>query len=404
LFFSFLVPELNLKQLVQLNWYLIKSYVYGQSPFATRLSKEGNASKPEFVSFPAASFEGFKQSVLAAFCIPISKSSGRLFGFNCAFDFAASSPAAHPLRRPPWYIEPLAGAAPAEPDGFANAPLNEGTPEPVADDPPGAEIARLGVVPAAFDGAATDGVDEAGVEDPAAAAGAAAFTGSAAVEAGAAASAAAGAGLGAGEGAGAAAAAGAGVGTAAGAGAGVSAGAGAGVGAGGNSATGVGTTGFTSLTTSLGVSFGVSLTTSLGISFGTTLGTSLGTTTSTGLTSTTFSGGFGGTTGLGGSMGLGGTGKGSTGFVIVFLTTGRSIGFLMGSGGLIGLGSVITLTGGGLGRGGVIGKFNITTVSRTTRCTGAVCSNNQISAICRIDTANNAGRDKRAPGNWEAVV
>ena len=175
-------------------------------------------------------------------------------------------------------------------------------------------------------------------------------------------------------------------------------GAGAGEGAGGNSAT-----------TGLAISFGNSLETSLTTSLGISLGTSLGMTTSTGLTSTTFSGGFcttngfstGFSTGLGGSGGLGGTGRGSTGVVMVFLTvTGFSTG-LISSGGF---GTVIIFFGGGLGKGCVMGKFSITTVSRTTRCTGAVCNSNQNKAICTSDTANNAGGDSREPGNCGAEV
>jgi hypothetical protein len=135
--------------------------------------------------------------------------------------------------------------------------------------------------------------------------------------------------------------------------------------------------------------------------------TSLGTCTSTGFTSTTFSGGFGNTTGFstgfcigfGGSGGLGGTGglgSGSTGVVIVFFTTtGLSMG-LMSSGGF---GTVIIFFGGGLGKGCVMGKFSITTVSRTTRCAGAVCNNNHKNAICKTETTNSAGRERRALGS-----
>ena len=102
------------------------------------------------------------------------------------------------------------------------------------------------------------------------------------------------------------------------------------------------------------------------------------------------------------SGGFGGTGNGSIGVVIVFLTTtGFSTGFLIGSGGL---GKVIIFLGGGFGKGCVMGRFIITTVSRTTRCTGAVCNINHSNPICNTDTANNAGRDKRTPGSCGAVV
>jgi hypothetical protein len=133
--------------------------------------------------------------------------------------------------------------------------------------------------------------------------------------------------------------------------------------------------------------------------------TSLGTCTSTDFTSTTLSGGFGNTTGFstgfsigfGGSGGFGGTGNGSTGVVIVFFTTtGFSMG-LMSSGGF---GIVIIFFGGGLGKGCVMGKFSITTASRTTRCTGAVCSSSQKNAICKTDTTNSAGRERRALCFW----
>ena len=174
-------------------------------------------------------------------------------------------------------------------------------------------------------------------------------------------------------------------------------GAGTGVTTGGNSAnTGLGS----SLGMSFGVSFGISFTTSLGNSFTTSFGISFG--ISTGFTSTTFSGGFGKTTGFSTDLGgTTGTGNGSIGLVILFFTT---TGFSTGFGGSGFLRGVMTFFGGGLGRGCVMGKFSITTVSRTTRCTGAVCSNSQSNAICNAATASNAGRDSRVTGNCGAVV
>ena len=91
-------------------------------------------------------------------------------------------------------------------------------------------------------------------------------------------------------------------------------------------------------------------------------------------------------------------GSGSTGLVIVLFTT---TGFTMGLTGSGGLGKVITFFGGGgFGKGCVMGKFSITTVSRTARCTGAVCNNNHTNAICITDTTNSAGRERRELGSW----
>jgi hypothetical protein len=134
-----------------------------------------------------------------------------------------------------------------------------------------------------------------------------------------------------------------------------------------------------------------------------------------GFISTTFSGGLGTTTGfstsLGGSTGFGGsggfsggfggTGKGSTGVVIVFFT---ATGFSTGLTGSVGMGGVMTFLGGGLGKGWVMGKFSITTVSRTARCTGAVCSSNHNKAMCATETTNSAGRESGVCCSWGAVV
>jgi hypothetical protein len=122
-------------------------------------------------------------------------------------------------------------------------------------------------------------------------------------------------------------------------------------------------------------------------------------------TTTGFSTGLGGSTGFGGSGGFsggfGGTGKGSTGVVMVFFAaTGFSTGLI----GSVSLGGVMTFLGGGLGNGCVIGKFSITTVSRTARCTGAVCSSNHNKAMCAIETTNSAGRESGVSGSWGAVV
>ena len=162
--------------------------------------------------------------------------------FNCALEARCNSPLAQPPRRPPWYIEPDAAGAPPpkpEPNGFANAPLNDGAPELAGADAPVApalgvafvvEIALLdlpvdGVTAGAAAGAAE--AEAAGVE-----ADADAFAGSAAGDTAACAAGITGAGDGVGAGAG--------------------DGVGVGVGAGGNSVA-------TSISFGLGASLGMTL-------------------------------------------------------------------------------------------------------------------------------------------------
>lgn len=164
-------------------------------------------------------------------------------GFNCALEARCNSPLAQPPRRPPWYIEPDAGGAPPlkpEPNGFANAPLNDGAPELVGAGAPVApalgvafvvEIALLDLPVDGVTAGAAAGAAEAEAEAAGVAAGADAFAGSAA-------------------GVAAACAAGVGIGVAATA-TGI-AGAGDGVGAGGNSVA-------TSISIGLGASFGMTL-------------------------------------------------------------------------------------------------------------------------------------------------
>ena len=187
---------------------------------------------------------------MPAFSNSISEFSARLLGFNCALEARCNSPPAQPPRRPPWYIEPKAGGASLpnpEPNGFANAPLNEGAPELAgATVPVAPALGVVFVVEIALLDLPVDGAT------PGAAVGAADTEGAAIVAAGAEAAAAGADGF-AGSAAGAAAAGAAGVGvatTTAGA-----AGAGAGAGASGKSTT-------------------ISAATGLGISLGETLGVS----------------------------------------------------------------------------------------------------------------------------------
>lgn len=103
---------------------------------------------------------------------------------------------------------------------------------------------------------------------------------------------------------------------------------------------------------------------------------------------------------LGNLDGLGSSG--SVGGVMVFFTTGGFSTGGLGGGGFTG-GKVIVTFGSGLGGGKVMGRVSCTTTSRnssTLRCTGAVCNNSQIKAICIADTASNAGRDRRWLGGW----
>lgn len=161
-------------------------------------------------------------------------------GFNCALEARCNSPLAQPPRRPPWYIEPDAGGAPLpkpEPNGFANAPLNDCAPElagagaPVAPALGVAFVVEIALLDLPVDGVTAGAAAEAAEAEAAGAAGADAFAGSAA-------------------GVAAACAAGVGIGVAATA-AGI-AGAGDGVGAGGNSVA-------TSISIGFGASFGMTL-------------------------------------------------------------------------------------------------------------------------------------------------